>query len=255
MRHFFPEGMLCHDHLGPSRRSNTILQCVELNNWSHGLYYYIAGVCYVELYRQVNPSDPGRAEKYASRATELLRGVPSRAGKKRFMARQLPFDAFVTRKIAKWEDRSKTLNISFVDAVGIAPVEEIIYFWAGFKRMRKEHLEHSLERLAWSEKHGVHANAVDELATLALLRATVTARLYDTKTARQILETQVLNHEWSEFKGTHKDNWALPVAHYEMAVIKWLDCGGERGSREQHEECSRWVEKAARWEAYDLDAR
>lgn len=219
------------------------------------MYYYIAGVCYVELYREAKSVDAGRAQKYATRATELLRKVPIHAGKKRFMARQLPFDAFVTRKITKWEERSKARGVSFVDAVGIAPVEEIIYFWAGFKRMRKEHLVHSLERLAWSEQNGCHDNAVDELATLSLLRATVTRWLGDTKTARQILETQVLTHEWSEFKGGNKDNWSLPVAHYEMSVIEWIEAGGEKGSRQQLESCSRWVEKAAKWEAYDLDAR
>ncbi|KAG9960712.1 hypothetical protein KCU61_g6306, partial [Aureobasidium melanogenum] len=235
--------------------ATSFLTCVELNNWSHGLYYYIAGVCYVELYREAKSVDAGRAQKYATRATELLRKVPIHAGKKRFMARQLPFDAFVTRKITKWEERSKARGVSFVDAVGIAPVEEIIYFWAGFKRMRKEHLVHSLERLAWSEQNGCHDNAVDELATLSLLRATVTRWLGDTKTARQILETQVLTHEWSEFKGGNKDNWSLPVAHYEMSVIEWIEAGGEKGSRQQLESCSRWVEKAAKWEAYDLDAR
>jgi hypothetical protein len=171
------------------------------------------------------------------------------------MARQLPFDTFVTRKISKWEERAKARGIPFVDAVGIAPVEEIIYFWAGFKRMRKEHLLHSLERLSWSEQNNCHDNATDELATLSLLRATVTRWLGDTTTARQILETQVLKYDSSELKGGNKDNWSLPVAHYEMSVIEWIDAGGERGSKHQLESCSRWVEKAARWEAYDLDAR
>lgn len=171
------------------------------------------------------------------------------------MARQLPFDAFVTRKISKWEERSKARGIPFADAVGVAPVEEIIYFWAGSKRMRPEHLQHSLQRLDWSAKHGAHADAVDEKATLALLRAVVLARLDDTATARQVLESQVLNHEWAEFKGGNKDNWPLPVAHYEMAVIRWIDAGGERAAKQQLEECSRWLEKAAKWEAYDLDAR
>ncbi|KAI4765523.1 hypothetical protein E4T52_01691 [Aureobasidium sp. EXF-3400] len=235
--------------------ATSFLTCVELNNWSHGLYYYIAGACYVELYREAKSIDAGRAEKYAARATELLRKVPIHAGKKRFMARQLPFDTFVTRKISKWEERAKARSIAFIDAVGIAPVEEIIYFWAGFKRMRKEHLTHSLERLAWSEANNCHDNAADELSTLYLLRATVTRWLGDTATARNILETQVLKHEWNKFKGGNKDNWSLPVAHYEMSVIEWIDAGGERGSKQQLESCSRWVEKAARWEAYDLDAR
>ena len=121
--------------------------------------------------------------------------------------------------------------------------------------MRPEHLQHSLQRLAWSEENGVHDGSVDEKATCALLRATVIKSLGDTGSAKQILEQQVLNHDWTEFKGGFKDNWALPVAHYEMAVCKWMDCNGENGSMAQLEEVSRWLEKAARWESYDLDAR
>jgi hypothetical protein len=34
---------------------------ITLNNWSHGLYYYIAASCHVERYRELLESDPEKA--------------------------------------------------------------------------------------------------------------------------------------------------------------------------------------------------
>ena len=58
------------------------------------------------------------------------------------MARQLPFDSFVSRKIQKWEHRSKERGVEFVDAVGVSPIEEMLYFWS------KGSVENT--RLAWA---------------------------------------------------------------------------------------------------------
>lgn len=248
--------MYLHDY---QACADSFLKCVTLNNWSHGLYYYIAGVCHVELYRKHKASDSTRAMKHAKEATELLRGVPSRAGKKRLMAKQLPFDAFVTRKIQKWEERAIEWKVDLIDAVGVAPVEEMIYFWNGYKRMRPEHLEESLQILAWNEDTNINPTwtkqAFDEKAILRFLRAVTISRLGKVRESKELLQKEVLLHDWSEFKGHLKDNWTLPVAHYEMAVNIWVDCGGEKGSHTALQECSTWLEKCARWETYDLDAR
>ena len=64
------------------------------------------------------------------------------------MAKQLPFDVFVTRKVAKWEARAKEWKVSLVDAVGVDPIEEMIFFWNGHSRMTTEQLEESLANLA-----------------------------------------------------------------------------------------------------------
>ncbi|KAK5201422.1 Mitochondrial outer membrane protein iml2, partial [Cryomyces antarcticus] len=154
--------------------SASFQKCVTLNNWSHALYYYIAGVAHVEEYRLHKASNPKLAQVHAKKAADLLNIVPQHTGKKKFMARQLPFDIFVLRKIRKWEHRAKEWGVEFVDAVGVSPIEEMIYFWNGYKRMRPEHLETSLARLAWSQSSANPLWAregLDEHAILHVLRA------------------------------------------------------------------------------------
>lgn len=254
---------------------------MDLNSWSRSLYYYIAGSCHVVLYRECLASDPKQAEIHAAKAAEYIRKAPSLAGKKRFMARQLPFDVFVTRKIAKWEARAKEWNVPLVDAIGVDPVEEMIFFWNGHSRMTPGQLEDSLARLAWCESD---ANKMwsregpEEKAILELLRAAVYRSLHNHEKAKKILMTRVLNHDKTTFKGNLKDDWVLPVAHFEMAANIWMERptyqalhglsgdaeGTANGStetepssteKEQVRECKEYLEHCARWESYELDAR
>lgn len=246
--------MYIHDY---TLCADSFLTCITLNNWSHALYYYIAGSCHIELYRQHKLTNPTLATKHAEKATDLLRNhVGKHAGKKKFMARQLPFDVFVMRKIAKWDSRAKEWNISFPDAVGISPIEEMIFFWNGYKRMRPAELEPSLAALSWSENTSQNLTwpreGADEKAILAVLRATTLRNMGRDDEAMQILKTEVLHHDKSTLKGGLRDDWTLPAAHYEMGVNCW-------GKRHQGEEwvkrCEEWVKKAAAWEGYELDAR
>ncbi|TKA22225.1 hypothetical protein B0A50_08094 [Salinomyces thailandicus] len=239
--------------------AQTFIACVGMNNWSPGLYYYIAGACHVELYRVYQASDPVKAQESAAKADKYLHEVTSHTGKKRFMARQLPFDLFVNRKIAKWEQRAKTRNCSFVDAVGVSPIAEMSYFWSGFRRMNEEQLLQSIERLAWSEAQPQwqqQAEALDEQAILALLKATCLRFLGKLGDAKKTLEQGVLAHDAVVIKGCpHADNYTPPVAHYEMAVCLWDEAGGQDGDRGLLEQCSQELLKTERWEGFDLDAR
>jgi hypothetical protein len=79
-------------------------------------------------------TDPLAAAKYKEEAAKLFQKVLPNIGKKRFMGRQLPFDIFVNRKLQKWEARAKEWNCDMIDAVGVSPLEEMIYFWNGAKR-------------------------------------------------------------------------------------------------------------------------
>lgn len=218
------DNMCMHNY---KKTSQGYQRCVELNNWSHGLYYYIAGVNEVEAYRHARlKGDTKAADEAKAEATRLLKLVPEHSAKKRLLGRQLPFDVFAMRKLRKWEERAKARGTEFIDAIGVSPVEEMIFFWNGGKRMRTEDFDQSLENLAWSEKHDPHwkEEGLDERAIHALLRASALRNLHRFEESKAVLRDEVLCHEWHHFKGGNKDNWTLPVANLEwvhLFTMRW----------------------------------
>ena len=250
--------------------ATSFISCVSLNNWSHALYYYIAGAAHVELYRRNKSTNPRIAAQHAKKATDYLKTAPEHAGKKKFMARQLPFDVFVTRKIKKWEARAHDLHTPLIDAVGVSPLEEMIFFWNGYKRMATTQFEDSLAALAWSEDTNVNPTwereGPDERAILAVLRAATLRNLHRWEDAKTVLKAGVFNVEKAELKGGLKDDWTAPAAHYERGVISWMQRVEVAERRQQDptakdeelkyvQECEVWIDKAAKWEGYELDAR
>lgn len=250
--------MYMHDYVKTSTAFQT---CIKLNNWSHGLYHYICGASYVELYRRAKVADPKAAQAYAEKANEYFKQVVPNIGKKKFMGRQLPFDTFVNRKISRWEARAKEWNCDFIDAIGVSPVEEMIYFWNGYKRMRPEHLQHSLENLAWSESSANPHWAKEDLnekAILSTLRAVTLRSLGQTAEAKEILQKEVIVHDATAFAGALKDDWMPPVARYEMAACMWQEAdadGNPQAHQDELNQCKTWLEAAGSWGGYVLDAR
>ena len=236
------DAMYMHDY---ALCAKSFIACVDLNNWSHTLYYYIAGAANVEMYRQHRTSNPNEAAVYAQKATELLRLAPKHAGKKKFMARQLPFDVFVTRKIQKWEARARDWTVPFIDAVGISPVEEMIELWNGYKRMDPPQLEQSLARLSWSETssnpHWSREGA-DEKAILSLLRGTTLRNLRRYEESKTTLRSGVLSFDKNDLKGGLRDDWTAPAAHYEMGVNCWMQRGEARRAGKEAE-VRKWVKE------------
>ena len=148
------------------------------------------------MYRDLKVSDPTAADTHREKAVELLRKAPTLAGRKRFMAKQLPFDVYVVRKVKKWEERAKEWDVELVDAIGVSPIEEMIYLWNGSKRMATPQLETSMEKLDWErtshpEKHKTN---LDEVALYALLTASILRNLGRFDDARKILRDEILNH-------------------------------------------------------------
>ncbi|RMZ68983.1 Mitochondrial outer membrane iml2 [Pyrenophora seminiperda CCB06] len=236
-------------------------KCATLNNWSHGLYYHIIAASYVELYRRNKTTNPEEAKKYGAKAEEYMKMVIPNTGKKKFMARQLPFDVFVVRKIQKWEARAKAWDCDLVDAVGVSPLEEMIYFWNGYKRMRDDHLQVSLANLAWSESAANphwEKEGPDEKSILNVLRAATLRNMDQTAKAKAILEQEVLPVDRALLTGNFKDNWSAPCARYEMAANIWREADVD-GHPEDHPEmlvqCKNYLEEVTRWSGFDLDAR
>lgn len=250
--------MYMHDYEGTSA---AFQKCITLNNWSHGLYYFICAACHVELYRRLKSSNPTEASNQKRKAKELFEKVAPNTGRKKFMARQLPFDLFVNRKIQKWEGRAKEWGCDMIDAVGVSPLEEMIYFWNGYKRMRDDHLQISLENLAWSESDQNpywEKESLDEKSILAVLRAATLRSMGKTTQAKEILQTDIISHDRTLFKGHLKDNWTAPCARYEMAANLWREADKD-GKPEEHlpllDECKTWLVEVSNWESFDLDAR
>ena len=207
--------------------SDSFIACVDLNSWSRALYYYIAASAHLALYRECKAANKSsEAAQQASIAEKYFKLAPSHAGKKRIMARQLPFDIFVTRKINKWTARAAAWNCDFVDAIGVSPNEEMVFFWNGYKRMTAAQLEESLRNLAWSEDPKVNPcwerEGLDERAILTVLRASIYRNLRDHEKAKAMLKQEVLCHDKALFKGLYKDDWTAPTACYEMAVNLWM---------------------------------
>ncbi|KAL5120280.1 Mitochondrial outer membrane protein iml2 [Pleosporales sp. CAS-2024a] len=252
------DNMYMHDY---EATAVAFQKCVELNNWSHGLYWYICGAAYVELYRTNKTSDPDAASKYAAEAKNFFGKVRPNIGKKRFMGRQLPFDMFVNRKLEKWEARAKEWNCDLIDAVGVSPLEEMIYFWNGTKRMQVGHLEVSLERLAWSESAANphwEKEGLDEKSILAVLRASAYRNMNKMAEAKAVIEKEIIPHERWRFKGHLKDNWTAPCARYEMAANLWREADADSQPAQHMEtlnKCRDWLQEVTQWDGFDLDAR
>ncbi|KAL1835453.1 hypothetical protein VTJ49DRAFT_6698 [Mycothermus thermophilus] len=233
------------------------LKCVELNSWSHALYYYMAGVAEVEMYRDVADAirrvegavDGGyekadldtlraKALEHKRTAEGFLRQVTRVAGKKRFMARQLPFEVFVCRKLQKWEDRAaaaasagpeseKAEPLHLVDAVMVSPAMEMVYLWNGSKRMSPEQLARARRLLTWERctaprglVERVREKEKDEEAVQVLADAALARQMGACEEARRLVEG-ILAVDRTHFKGPTRDDYCISAAHYELAALSW----------------------------------
>ncbi|KAM0555909.1 hypothetical protein ACHAPJ_006311 [Fusarium lateritium] len=250
---------------------DSFLRCLELNDWSHALYYYMAGIASIELYRDaVAAGDADEARRQKVKAEEYLRKAPGVAGKKRFMARQLPFEVFVQRKIQKWEDRAKSLSIDLADAIGASPALEMGYMWNTIKRMGPAELEKAAGGMHWErctakpEVVDKIKAEIDEMGSWALISASVFRNQKKFVEARELLETYVLKHDRIQFKGTTKDDYVLAAGVYEKGAIAWSECCNPPAGtpeeiavyrRQKYDECVKQMDVAKVWETFVLDTR
>lgn len=168
------------------------LRCIELNDWSHSLYYFFIASAELEMYRDaVQAGESTEAKKHKKAAEEYFRKVPASAGRKKFLARQMPFEVFALRKVQKWEDRAKESGIDLADAVGVSPAEEMTYLWSGSKRMSDEMFDKALVYLSWdrctaSKEHVEKMKAVpDEAAIKAVAESAILSNMGRYEDARE----------------------------------------------------------------------
>ncbi|KAL7823172.1 hypothetical protein V8C26DRAFT_110256 [Trichoderma gracile] len=250
---------------------DSFLKCLEVNDWSPSLYYYLAGCASLELYRNAfHSGDKDEARRQKNKTEEFYRKAPTVIGKKRLMARQLPLETFLQRKVQKWEDRAKALGIDLADAIGSSPALEMCYVWNGQKRMGPRELEKGLDYLNW-ERCTASKEVVakiqeekDEMGVWAVGRASLLRGAGKLDEARTLLQDKILAYDKSVFKGTMKDDYVMPAAIYEMGAISWTECcNPPEGTKEdileyrrkKMLECEEQINKVKVWEAYVLDAR
>jgi hypothetical protein len=259
--------------------AKSFIECADLNKWSQALYFFIAATAHVEMYRQASAQgDLEAVDKHKKLANEYFETAPTKVGKKKMLGRQLPFEIFVQRKLAKWTERKQKYGCDFVDAVGVSPVEEMIYLWGGYKKMPRKELESSLQNLAWSEQRTEWKDDdPDEHGILVLLRAVILRNLRQHQESMDLLKRELTSKPDGFLKGHNRDDWPQPSAYYELGVNLWMmRTGFQRihgttidgpGADEKVpeldiprdielvEEAKKHVEKSKGWERYELDAR
>ncbi|KAL1893564.1 Mitochondrial outer membrane protein iml2 [Sporothrix stenoceras] len=268
---------------------DSFLACVELNTWSHALYYYNVGCAEIELYRtafhrakaltaegKVAEAEVEKttAAKHKKSAEAHLRKAPTMAGKKKFMARQMPFDVFVIRKLARWEDRAMRHNIDLADAVGVSPALEMAYLWGSAKRLPDDLLKQALMTYSSWERCTADASVVeafkvapDEAGIGSLCRAALLRALGRQEEALQVLNQELFTHDRNVFKGPLKDDYVQAAGHYEAAVILWMQANNpdyysnsdaaaiDKYRHTRVNEALAELDKVAKWETFVLDAR
>ena len=256
------------------------LECVELNAWSQALYYFVAGAAYLEHSRDLTEKgETAESKRFERLAEEHFKIAPSFVGKKKMMGKQLPFDTFVQRKVNKWTANSEAWGCTFLEAIGVPPVEESIFLWSGHKRQNETQLLKSLHNLDRTEQRSTWTKqAVDERTVHCVLKATMLRNLRRHGEAQTLLEQQVFVHEKARYSGPNMDTWAGPAAYYEHAVNSWqqrneymvrfgTNLAGPSANSEkvttvdidadkEHVASARkHVEIAKNWGSYELDAR
>ncbi|KKY37570.1 putative mitochondrial outer membrane protein iml2 [Diaporthe ampelina] len=217
------------------------LRCIELNDWSHSLYYFFIASAELEMYRDaVQAGDATEAKKHKKAAEEYFRKTPAVAGRKKFLARQMPFEVFALRKVQKWEDRAKEYGIDLADAVGVSPAEEMTYLWSGSKRMTDDMFDKALGYLCWdrctaSKEQVEKMKAIpDEAAIKAVAEAVIMSNMGRYEDARGKVKPY-LDQDRTLFKGTTRDDYTLP--------------------RKKVAESQEYLDHVKTWESFVLDAR
>jgi len=210
--------------------ANWFLHMCDANNWSHGLYTYIAAICYAELSRQT-PTNP----TYAQKATELLDKVPTLLAKRKgFGGKRIPFEQFVERKYNRF--KSCAGDNPVVDGVSGPVTEEMMYLLCnGQKRMGTTELEKSWGSLElWS----FNPAGQEEALAMSLMKSVIDRNAGRLELARERIEMDVIAEGLNKKAILGSNDWVAGYAYYEMGVISWLQ-------KRPVEEVKGWLKRAS----------
>lgn len=243
------------------RAAEDLLALIEINEWSHALYTYFAGCCYLENYRmcQLDLMDKEKMNYYKERATTLIFDAPKLVGKKKFMSKNLPLDRFMLRKVEQFKEFQASLETTDpLDSIGVSPVHELTYFYNGYNRMTRENLELSHKMLTEYHNPLIDAHDPDQELLKNLLTALTLRRLGNVEEGCKLLDEKVLpeiitllpNGKIRYIRKT-EDPWAYPSALYERALFTWKLKG-----LEGLEESKTWLVRAQDYaDDYELSTR
>lgn len=229
---------------------------VDISSWTQGLYLFLAGSSYLAKYRMIKMGlIDGTLEdlkRYAELAEKYIKEAPSYVpghGKNLKKGgigggnKQMPFDKFLLRKTKHIEATCKANpDAAFVDCVGTSPIHELIYFWNGYNRMAKKHLDITYKVLGYTGAMNTPGSAntpdtsfvvVEENGDEAMIRhflQSITLRqLGRLKEGLDILNTKVIDKFVTQDNGigfkftklTHSP-YLYPTALYEKTMFVWL---------------------------------
>lgn len=258
------------------------LHLIDLNSWSHALYCFLAGACYLEAYRMrrigiidgIVEDTAGLkklAEKYLKKAPTYLQNTGKRGF---FQSKQMPFDRYVIRKsghINKCHEQHPDLD--FVDCVQTSLIHEISFFWNSFNRMDEANLALALKLLNYSASPGTAygqetgeksyslvEESESELMIRHFLQSLTLRRLGKIQEGCDILDKYVIDDKILTFDDTlataryirrTEDPYLYPTALYERGIFCWKIKG-----LEGIEEVKTWLKKAINYaDDYELSAR
>lgn len=201
--------------------STAFEKCASLHDWSPAGQYYIAGAARIALYRRARVAGEDEdARKHGEEAERLFFLGANQLGKRKFFAGQPPLESFIGRKIQKWKTRASVRNIDFVDAVGVSPLEEMIFLWNGHMRMSESQLKQSLADLQWSETNDANwkSEDPDEHAIFAILKSVILRNQGRFEEAKKLLTQQIISKGQIASNGSTQESWPFPLAHLECVI-------------------------------------
>lgn len=190
------------------------IRMCSTNNWSHGLYTYMAGICYAELSRQ----QPSSLE-FATKATDLLDIVPSLLDKRKaFGGKRIPFEQFVDKKLTRFKSRAGENPI--LEGISGPVTQEAVYLLCnGQKRMGKKELEKSWESL---ELWGCVECGEEETIAMEFMRSVVDRNAGRLDIARERIEKKVLGDGLDKRVHLGSNDWIAGFAYYEVLPVSCM---------------------------------